>query len=92
MLSDFIQVSLELAKCTVLTCWIVCSVDSSGKLLILKVWHPLLEPTDSSLGEAYQLHWDLPTTDRDAWAKVLAPDSWIYFLLISKQGEFLTFS
>lgn len=61
------------------------SMDSEGMA-------PSLESKDSSLGEAYQLHWDLPTTDMDAWAKVMAPDSWIYFPLISKQGEFLTFS
>lgn len=83
---------LELGQCTVLTCWIVCRIDSSGNLWILKAWHPLLEPQGSSPGEACQLHWGLATIDMESWAKVLAPDSWIYFTLISKQGEFWTFS
>lgn len=88
----WVTLYLELGQCTVLTCWIVCRIDSSGNLWILKAWHPLLEPKDSSVSETYQLRWDLPTTDMDAWPKVLAPDIWLYFPLISKQGEFWTFS
>lgn len=86
MLSDFIQVSLELATCTVLTCWIVCSVDSCGKLLILKVWRPLLEPEDSSLGGAYQLHSYPPLTGMQGLRCWLQTAGYISLLFLNRES------
>lgn len=51
----FVRVSLELANCTVLTCWIVCSIDSSEKLLIP-------ERSSSSWAKRQQLGWSLSVT------------------------------